>query len=179
VIRGDATVFRRERKRIGPAHRILAEPPIPETDGILTFEGTLPELLDRVGGEVSTKFWIDLNPRLRRGEHGSEMFLDRRYAEADVVTCGHYFIRISAEAAAWAAEMELETPRWQEGAILKIPKLEGPMTLWRTEFSKEFRQEWMAAGDFLEPAMLLRAQIEQGRANVLSTTAKSMGWSVR
>ncbi len=178
TLRDDSTVFRRERKRIGPAHRILTEAPI-EGVGISTFEGSMGELLDRAGNHVSTEFWIDLNPRLRLGENGGELFLDRRYAEVDVVTCGHYFTRVSAATAAWAARIGLKERQWQEGGILKIPKLEGPMTLWRTAFSKEFRREWSATGAFLNPGIQLQAWIEQGRANVLSTTARAMGWIVR
>jgi hypothetical protein len=179
MVRGDSAVFRRERKRIGPAHRILTEAPIAGMEGISNFEGTLGELLVWVETRVSKKFWIDLNPRLRMGEHGGELFLDRRYDEVDVVTCGHYFTRISAETEAWAAGIGLEGQQWKEGGILKIPKLEGPMTLWRTKFSKEFHREWMTAGASLNPGILLQAWIEQGRAKVLSTTARSMGWSVR
>ncbi len=179
AVRGNSTVFRRERQRIGPAHRILREPPGVQMSGIPPFEGSLAELLDEVGSHVFAEFWIDLNPRLRRGEHGGELFLDRSYAEVDVVTCGHCFVRISAEVAAWAAGMGLEGRQWKGGGILKIPKLEGPMTLWRTEFSKEFRREWTSAGAFLDPGILLQAWAEQGRAKILSTTARSMGWSVR
>ena len=179
VVRGDSSVFRRERDRIGPAHRILTEAPIAEMEGISTFEGGLAELLDWAGNQVSTEFWIDVNPRLRLGDQGGELFLDRRYSEVDVVTCGHYFTRISAETAAWAAGMGLEGRRWQEGGILKIPKLEGPMTLWRTVFSNGFRREWTTTCNFLNPGIQLQAWIEKDRAKVLSTTARSMGWSVR
>jgi hypothetical protein len=127
----------------------------------------------------STTDWEIVNSRMRLGEHGGELFLGRRYEEADVVTCGHYFTRISAKSAAWAAGMGLEGRQWQEGGILKVPKLEGPMTLWRTAFTEEFRREWIATGTDLDPAVRLQARIEQGRARVMSTTAKSMGWSVR
>ena len=179
VVREDTAVFRRERKRIGPAHRILTETSVLRLVEARDFEGGLTDLLEWVERHVSAEFWVDLNPRLRLGEHGGELFLDRRYAEADVVTCGHYFTRISAETAAWAAGMGLEGAKWQEGGILKVPKLEGPMTLWRTAFSKAFRREWLAAGTDLDPAVLLQAWIEQGRARVMHTTAKAMGWSVR
>jgi hypothetical protein len=179
TVRGNAAVFRRERKRIGPAHRILTEVAASQMEGISDFEGSLAELLDRALSHVSTEFWVDLNPRLRLGEHGGELFLDRRYEEADVVTCGHYFTRISAETAAWAAEIGLGGPQWLEDGILKVPKLEGPMTLWRTAFSEEFRREWIATGTDLDPAVRLQAWIELGRARVMGTTAKSMGWSVR
>jgi hypothetical protein len=179
VIRENAVVFRRERKRLGPAHGILREAPVALGEGIVGFEGDLAALMDRVGNEVSTEFWIDLNPRLRLGDQGGQLFLDRRYAEADVVSCGHCFTRISRETAAWAAEMGLEGRQWQEGGILKIPKLEGPMTLWRSEFSERFHGEWADVGMRLDPAVLLQALIDQGRAQALTTTAKSMGWSVR
>lgn len=179
AVRENTAVFRRERKRIGPAHRILAEAPVPRMKEIAEFEGGLAELMDRVACHAYAEFWVDLNPRLRLGEHGGELFLDRRYAEADVVTCGHYFTRISADMAVWAEGMRLERPQWREGGILKVPKLEGPMTLWRTGFSREFRREWVAAGTLLDPAVLLQAWIEQGRARAMSTTAKAMGWSVR
>jgi hypothetical protein len=105
--------------------------------------------------------------------------MDRRYEDADVVTCGHYFTRVSAETAAWAAEIGLEGKQWLEGGILKVSKLEGPMTLWRTAFSKEFRREWAAAGTDLDPGILLQAWIELDRVRVMSTTAKTMGWNVR
>ncbi|MES2659323.1 MAG: hypothetical protein V4689_11955 [Verrucomicrobiota bacterium] len=179
VVRGDSTVFRRERDRLGPAHRILMEAPIGEMEGISTFEGGLAELLDWAGSHVSTEFWIDLNPRLRLGDEGGELFLDRRYSEVDVVTCGHYFTRISAETATWAVGIGLKGRQWQEGGILRIPKLEGPLTLWRTAFSSELRREWATTGNSLNPGIQLQAWIEQDRAKVLSTTARSMGWSVR
>lgn len=179
VFRGDTAVFRRERRRIGPAHRILTEGPAAQLEGIPTFEGSLSDLLGRVGRHVSAEFWVDLNPRLRLGEQGGELFLGRRYAEADVVTCGYCFTRISMETAAWAAKNGLAGRQWQEGGILKIPKLEGPMTLWRTAFSKEFRREVLIAPMDLDPGIRLRAWIEQGRPEVLGTTARSMGWGVR
>jgi hypothetical protein len=84
------------------------------------------------------------------------LFLDRRYEDTDVVTCGHYFTRISAEIAALAAEVGLGGPQWQNGGILKVPKLEGPMTLWRTAFSEEFRREWTSAAMDLDPGILLQ-----------------------
>ncbi len=179
VVRENAVAFRRERKRVGPAHRILMENRIVHGEGIAGIEGDLADLMDRVENEVIAEFWIDLNPRLRLGDQDGELFLDRRYAKADVVTCGHCFTYISAATAAWAAELGLEGRRWQEGGILKISKLEGPMTLWRTTFSKEFRREGLAAGIDADPGTRLQAWIEQGRAEVLSSTAKSMGWSVR
>jgi hypothetical protein len=179
TVRGNASAFRRERERIGPAHPILAQARVAQMKGIPDFEGGLAKLLDWVESHVSKKFWIDLNPRLRMSEHGAELFMDRRYENVDVVTCGHYFTRVSAETAAWAAKMGLEGREWLEGGILKVSKLEGPMTLWRTAFSKEFRREWAAAGTELDPGILLQARIEQGRAHVMNTTAKSMGWSVR
>lgn len=179
AVRENTEVIHRERQRTGPAHRILAEAPTAALAGIPAFRGSLAELLAEVEVRVSGEFWIDLNPRLRLGEFGGELFLDRRYAEVDVVTCGYFFIRVSAETAAWAAKRELEGREWQESGILKVPKLEGPMTMWRTGFSKAFFREWVSIGDKLRPEILLRALIEQGQARHLNTTAKSMGWSVR
>ena len=86
---------------------------------------------------------------------------------------------VSAEIASWAAATGLEGRQWQEGGILKISKLEGPMILWRTEFSNEFRREWASTCASTNPGVMVKAWSEQGRAKVLSTTAKSMGWSVR
>ena len=40
-------------------------------------------------------------------------------------------------------------------------------------------EEWADVGTILDPAVLLQAIIDQARAEVLTTTAKSMGWSVR
>jgi hypothetical protein len=179
AVRSNATVIRRERKRIGPAHRILTEATAVKVEEISNFQGSLNELLGWVPSHVFAEFWVDLTPQLRLGELGGELFLDRRYSEVDVVTCGHCFTRISAETAAWAAGIGLDGRQWHEGGILKIPKLEGPMTLWRTVFSKEFRREWTAAGLDLNPGIQLQAWIEQGRAKVMTTTAQAMGWGVR
>ncbi|RYD22661.1 MAG: hypothetical protein EOP88_07240 [Verrucomicrobiaceae bacterium] len=179
VVRGDAAVVRRERERIGPAHRILMEPPIAGMKGTSTFDGSLPELLSRAGDEVSKKFWVDLNPRLRLGDNGGELFTDLCFSDMDVVTCGNFFTRVSREAADWASGQGLCTESWQEGRILKVPKLEGPMTLWNTSFSVRFREEWSAAAALLQPETMLRAWIDLGRAKVGTTTALSMGWEVR
>lgn len=179
TVRGNTTVFRRERERIGPAHGILTESSVAKMDKLSDFKGSLVELLEWAANHVSHEFWVDLNLRLRLGEHGGEIFMDRRYSDADVVTCGHRFTRISAETAAWAAGMGLKGRQWKEGGILKVPKLEGPMTLWRTEFSNKFYREWTTMGSFLNPEIQLQAWIELNRAKVFSTTARSMGWWVR
>ena len=179
VIRQEATVIQRERPKYGAAHPILNEAPAPEIGGFAKFQGGLRELIKWSEFHVPTIWWIDLNPRLKLGNQGGELFCDQRYAEADVVVCGWQFIVTTPEIAHWAAERGFTESKWFEHGIVKLPKLDGPGTLWRTSFSKEFYHTWQNSCPFLPPEVMLQALIEHGMAHVLSTTARQMGWKVR
>ena len=123
--------------------------------------------------------FVDLNPQLHLSSNGGELFLDRRYEDFDVGFCGFYFIKITAAIAEWARRYELDEKVWGEGKLLKVPKLEGPMTLWKTEFSRQFHVELVSQVPSVKTEILLRAWMEQGKVSFAETTAKQMGWKVR
>ena len=178
-VRVDTTVICRERQQRGVAQDIFKQSAAGEIQAFAKFQGTLPEMLGWAENHISTLWWVDLNPHLRLGECGIELFCDQRYAAVDVVICGHSFVRTTREIATWAAAVGLEGQHWQGNGILKFPKIEGSMTLWRTAFSREFYQEWSCRHSFLDPGVLLKAWTELGKARVIHSTAKQMGWSVR
>jgi hypothetical protein len=176
TLRQKTTIIRREREKYGAKQDIFYQSAAPEIQEFLPFQGSLKELLASLETHVAEPWWVDLNPRLKLGKSGGELFCDRRYEKIDVVFCGHTFARITSEIAVMAKCYGLN---WKEDDILKFPKLEGPMTLWKTTFSIRLYQEWQERCPTLEPGILLQAWIEQGKAKVLNTTAKQMGWSVR
>ena len=174
AIRPDTTVFRRARRKVYEG----SEDPDPRKEvlSFTPFDGDLRELLDSVGETVTTQWWVDSSPWLRSFPLGSELFLDRRYDKADVVVCGHFFVKLSKQVADWAKEFGLDPSAWSEGWNLKLPKLEGPLTLWNTDFSKSFGEALKQQPDFVRPEMLLLAWKQQGKAKVKTTTAARMGW---
>jgi hypothetical protein len=176
TIRADTEVFRRKRRIIyegfelpSLAKEVLPFPP---------FEGSLTGLLEWAGANVTARWWIDFKQDLKAVPTGAELFLDRRYETADVVVCGHYFFKITEAVAAWAERHGLEPAKWQEGWICKLPKLEGRLTLWRTDFSREFHRALTQEADAPGPELLLTAWMQQGKAVVMSTTAGKMGWKL-
>lgn len=73
--------------------RNLRQPATADVLEFPNFQGSLAELLGWVETEALSAYWVDLNPRLRLGERGAELFRDRLYAGVDVVVCGHTFVR--------------------------------------------------------------------------------------
>jgi hypothetical protein len=178
-VRTETTVVKRPRRRIGPHHGILNHRQRNGIEKFPKFAGELSSFLIGASADVTEPWWVDLNPQLRLSSDGGELFLDRRYDEADVVFCGYYFIKINASIAEWARSKELDERIWSEGKLLKVPKLEGPMTLWRTEFSRKFHEDLAKQVPLVKAEILMRAWMDQGKVNTAETTAKQMGWKVR
>ena len=88
-------------------------------------------------------------------------------------------MKVTSVIAGWARSKELDGLVWGEGKLVKVPKLEGPMTLWKTRFSREFHEEWISQVPFVKAEILLRAWMDQGKVAYAETTAKQMGWKVR
>lgn len=175
----DSAVICRERRRLGPAHRILSEPPSASIASFHKFHGDFLGLLEWAVREVKESWWIDLNPRLKLSHKGGELFTSRYCQYADVVVCGSFFIRITPLISKWADRMGLTADLWSEGSLLKLPKLEGPMTLWKTEFSHKFHDELITQGAPIRPEILLRAWMDQGKVRTVEASARPMGWDVR
>jgi hypothetical protein len=178
-VRPETTVVKRARKRIGAAQGIFNHVQKEEIEHFPSHHGDLFSLLDWANRTISAPWWIDLNPQLRLSSHGSELFLDRRHEKADVVFCGYYFLRITPATATWARSQGLDSGQWAAGGILKVPKLEGPMTLWNSSFAARFHAELLSLGEIMKPEILLRAWMDLNKAFVHVTTAKEMGWGVR
>ena len=174
AVRPETTVFRRARRKVFEG----SEDPEPrkEVSSFIPFEGDLRSLLDAVVGKVTTRWWVDASPWLRSFPLGSELFLDRRYDSADVVVCGNFFVKNTKPVADWAHDLGLDPSTWREGWNCKLPKLEGPLTLWSTDFSKEFSGALGRLPHYVRPEMLLLAWMQQGKARVKFTTAARMGW---
>lgn len=178
-VRPKTTVVRRSRKRIGALQGIFNHA---QRDGVERFPhylGDLASLVAGAGASVAEPWFVDLNPQLYLSSNGGELFLDRRFEDLDVVFCGYYFIKITPEIAEWARMYELDELAWGDGKLLKVPKLEGPTTLWKTEFSRKFHEELVSQVPFVKTEILLKAWMDQGKVAYAETTAKQMGWRVR
>jgi len=101
ALRPETELILRERERIGPAHGVLFNAMVEELQGFSSFAGTLNELLDSRSA-AGAEYWVDMNPKLRMGKRGAEIFLDRRYEECDVAVCGEFFVRVTKEVRALA-----------------------------------------------------------------------------
>ncbi|MBK1835589.1 hypothetical protein [Roseibacillus ishigakijimensis] len=174
-VREGAQAYRRTRVKKGPRQGIDGETPAPEVNRLPGHEGGLRSWLGHCQAHCSSEWWIDFSPQLRLGKEGGDLFLDRSYESCDVVTCGSFFLKLSAEMIRLAREEGLN--EWREGDLLKVPKLEGPATLWRADFARQFLSRWDSSS--FRPEFLLRLQMEQGRARVRHTTTERMGWQVR
>ena len=180
TLRPQTNVVRRTRKKIGLVHQIDRTPQNYPIEGVIQYADGLLTLLDWMGNTLRDELWVvDLSPQPQLSANGSELFLDRRYDDCDVVFCGYYFIKITNDIAEWAWRYDLDEKVWGEGKLLKVPKLEGPMTLWNTDFCKRFYEKLITQIPFVKPEILLRAWINQGKVRISETTAKQMGWRVR
>lgn len=178
-IRSETLVIARERRRMGAFQGIFNYDNGDGMGGYARHNGDLMSLLAVAGSTVDERWFVDLNPQLHRSVNGVELFLDRRYDCCDLVCCGHYFIKITTQVACWAKCQALDEILWREGALLRVPKLEGPMTLWSTEFSRRFHEALISQVPFVKAEILLRAWMDQGKVTIEETTAKAMGWKVR
>ncbi|MDB6078082.1 MAG: hypothetical protein JWO82_1829 [Akkermansiaceae bacterium] len=178
-VRPETAVVRRRRKRIGPAQAIFDAAPAREMVKFPQITGGLAAALAWADEGAAAPWWVDLDPQLGLSGNGGEIFLDRRYDTVDLVFCGYYFLTIDAATAAWAKGHGLSGPGWGEGKLLKVPKLEGPMTLWRLAFSRAFQPELAALPEAVRGEVLMKAWMERGRVVFAETTAGQMGWRVR
>ncbi|MEO5916371.1 MAG: hypothetical protein ABIS50_19195 [Luteolibacter sp.] len=178
-IRSETTVVKRARKKIGALQGIFNHTQRDEVEKFPNYTGDLPSFLAGASANVAGPWFVDLNPLLHLSSDGGELFLDRRYGDCDLVFCGYYFIKITSAIADWARSNALDEKVWGEGKLLKVPKLEGPMTLWKTDFSRKFRAGLVSQIPFVKAEILLRAWMDQGKVAFADTTAKQMGWKVR
>jgi hypothetical protein len=178
-VRDDTAVILRGRPFAGVAQGIFRYNCGHELPSYKEFKGTLRELLAWAPETVKDRWWIDLSPNVRGSARGWELFMDRRYVKADVVFCGHGFVKVDRTIADWARESGLDRHHWTEGRLLKVPKLEGPMTLWNTGFSRAFLEFLCSDAKNIAPPVALRAWMDLDRVHAIATTAKQMGWEVR
>ena len=178
-VRPETIVVRRSRKRIGAFQGIFNHTQLDCVEEFPNYVGDLASFLAGAITDVTEPWFVDLNPQLNLSADGSELFLDRRYGDCDVAFCGYYFMKVTSVIAGWARSKELDGLVWGEGKLVKVPKLEGPMTLWKTRFSREFHEEWISQVPFVKAEILLRAWMDQGKVAYAETTAKQMGWKVR
>ncbi|MBK1884274.1 hypothetical protein JIN85_17780 [Luteolibacter pohnpeiensis] len=177
-IRPNARVFRRERKKMGPMQKIYESLPHPEVLTFEEFQGDFRSwLLHCSQIKEGPEWWIDFNPILQPGKNGGDLFLDRCYDDADVVVCGSFLMRITDEMAAWARQYGIDD--WNSDMILRVPKIEGPLTLWQADFGKNLLFEWDKSPAGIRLELLLKAKMQLNQAKVYETTAGRMGWSVR
>ena len=179
IVRVETDVISRERVRGGPFQRYHRRPVEIQVEKYPFFQGNLIKMLSWSINNINSRYWIDLDPRLKLGNQGGELFLDRRYSEVDVVVCGYHFVSVSYEIEDWAKRFGLKDLRWKRGSVLKVPKLDGPLIFWRTNFSGNFYKSLSELRVSLDPCVFLRAWIDTGKAKVLSTTCRQMGWDVR
>lgn len=177
TVREDTDVFRRGRPRIYQGSRY--PPPGDEIQAFTPFHGSLRLLLEWTSDHVATSWWVDLNPILKASPNGAELFLDRCHASADVVVSGYYFVSVTEEIARWAERRGLDPRYWKKEAICKVPKLEGPLTLWRTSFSRRFLDDLAGEESYIGADVLLLAWMQEGAAVVSGTSAEAMGWRLQ
>jgi hypothetical protein len=178
-VRPETAVVARRRRRIGAFQGIFNHVQIEGIEDIPEHQGGLLTLLDKMDTCRDAKWLVDLNPQLHLSSNGGELFLDRRYDDCDVVFCGWYMVRITRNVAEWAERNGLDAKVWGNGKLLKVPKLEGPMTLWKMEFSKKFYDDLATQIRYVKAEVLLRAWMDKGRVVTEEATAKQMGWRVR
>jgi hypothetical protein len=128
----------------------------------------------RKAKSVRTKWLVDAADDLEPANGSAEMFTDRRLEEADLVVTGWRFVTVTPALAAWAKKLGCTGVRWQAGAALKIPKLEAPLTLWRTEFARRVITE----REDMEPAVVIAAWAATAKATVMEAKIKPQGWKL-
>lgn len=86
---------------------------------------------------------------------------------------------LTKEVATWARRRGADKAVWTTSGILKVPKLEESITLWRTDFSKrllpEVEKQSATNGHV---GLHLRLMQDLGRARVMTASAKGQGWEV-
>lgn len=171
--RPDTQVVYRQRPMRCGRDRPMAERS-ETTDRIL--DGDLRGALSWASENVKSDWWADVDARTSMKSDGAEIFMDRRFNEADLVVCGFCFVKISEPLAKWAFEEDCK--EWKQGGIIKVPKLEGPLTLWRTDFSRAFYAVFVSMEFPLQAEILMALWIQKRRCRVMETTAETMGWKI-
>jgi len=153
--------------------------PVEEREEVVArrFAGDLRGILSWAGSNVSLGWWADVDPRISMKGEGAEIFMDRRFHEADLVVCGSYFVRVTDSLAKWAMERGLD--EWRPGGILKVPKLDGPLTLWRTDFGRAFHSGLASTASSIDAETVMALWIAKRECRVMETTAGAMGWKLR
>ena len=112
----------------------------------------------RISGRVAAE--------LAPSANGSELFLDRRLEQCDAAVGGWAFVTVTPDLAQWAAKQGMGAARWTEGAALKFPKLEGSLTLWRTDFARRLYAAWEKAKPPCRLEVFLECWRDQGKARI-------------
>jgi hypothetical protein len=109
----------------------------------------------------------------------AELFLDRRLASAQLSTAGVRFLPVDAKLANWAISAGLDAELWQEGQPVRVPNVDGPLTLWSTVFLRKIVELWEATGREVPISAIVAAEVSLGRARVEITQAKTQAWQTR
>jgi len=126
--------------------------------------------------KVKTTWLVDMPTDLTPAADGSELFLDRRLEECDAAVCSWMFLTVTPELTRWAAKQGIKSPRWAEGAALKIPRLDGPPVLWRASFADRLLAAWESAARPCQLGVFLAAWQEQNQARLAEASLKAQGW---
>lgn len=169
-LRKDCTVVVRNRKG---AESTAPKFAMPESQVPVMLIGDAASVLKQAKS-VSTTWLVDVADDLEPTKGSAELFLDRRFESADLVVTGWRFITVTPDVAAWAKKQGCTGARWQAGAALKIPKLNAPLTLWRTEFARDI----LTNNEGAEPAVCIAARADTGKARVMEAKIKPQGWKL-
>ncbi len=111
---------------------------------------------------------------------GAELFLDRRFEECDVAFTSAVFQEVPPGHWSWAARQYPGGGSLVPEPFLKLPGLNGALTLWRSAFAKEFLKLLRLHGPAgVSPEFLLWLLARDGKARVVHCGAESQGWSRR
>jgi hypothetical protein len=129
---------------------------------------------------IDTIWWVDVADDLVPGPTGAELFLDQRFAQCDLGVTGWQFVVVTAEIAKWAKRQGCAGPKWGAGAALRVPKLDAPLTLWRSAFSSKVSEALKIVNNSdITGEVLLSAWAATGKASILEASIKSQGWTLK
>jgi hypothetical protein len=125
---------------------------------------------------VKSTWWVDLPELVRAVKSRAELFLERHYSNHDVVVTGAVFVTLDTTQSKWAVKQGADLKNWAVGAIRKLPKLNGSMTLWKTEFSRIIYKEWSASKQAVSLELMLAVWEELGKVKVGHGSVTAQGW---
>jgi hypothetical protein len=129
-----------------------------------------------LAGQVKTPWLAIVDASASPAPSGAELFLDRHLEDCDVAVTGWAFAEVTDELAELAAAEGGDTSRWQPGKVIRFPKLQGKLVLWRSHFAREFAA---ASGkqSASRPEILLQLWSETGRARIREASCRKQGWN--